>query len=244
MRPTITIENLGKQYRHYQIDRPFKLKEALLRGFRGVRPAAVFWALHNVSFDVRPGHMLGVIGDNGAGKSTLLRLIGGVGRPDKGKVTCQGRIVGFLDIGAGFHPELTGRENIFVNGIIAGLTRREVKQKFDSIIAFAELEAFIDNPLRTYSSGMRMRLGFAVVAHTNPQILLIDEILAVGDRSFQNKCLDRIAQFKANGCTIVLASHNLDSVRQFCNEAIWLERGRLMAHAAANVVVDQYLEQS
>ncbi len=183
------------------------------------------------------------MGPNGAGKSTLLRLIGGVGRPDEGQVTVQGRIGALLDLGAGFHPDLTGRENVFVNGVIAGLTRHEVAQRFDAIVDFAELGAFIDNPLRTYSTGMQMRLGFAVAVHIDPEILLIDEILAVGDLAFQRKCLDRIAQFKDEGCTIILVSHDANSIQQLCDEALWLRRGKLVAYGPADVVAGQYVEE-
>jgi lipopolysaccharide transport system ATP-binding protein len=246
MPEAIVVQNLSKSFRRYHADRPTTLKEVLLRGLRGLRrmaPAERFWALRDVSFSVAPGRMVGVIGPNGAGKSTLLRLIGGVGRPDEGQVTVQGRIGALLDLGAGFHPDLTGRENVFVNGVIAGLTRHEVAQRFDAIVDFAELGAFIDNPLRTYSTGMQMRLGFAVAVHIDPEILLIDEILAVGDLAFQLKCLDRIAQFKAEGCTIILVSHDTSSIQQLCDEVLWLRRGKLVAYGPADVVVSQYVEE-
>lgn len=243
MPDAVAVQNLGKRFRRYHADRPTTLKEALLRGLRQMKPAEYFWALRGVSFGVAPGRMVGVIGPNGAGKSTLLRLIGGVGRPDEGSVEVQGQIGALLDLGAGFHPDLTGRENVFINGVIAGLTRHEVAQRFDSIVDFAELEAFIDNPLRTYSTGMQMRLGFAVAAHTEPEILLIDEVLAVGDISFQRKCLERIAQFKAEGCTIVLVSHDTTLIQQLCDEALWLRAGRVAAHGAADVVAGQYVAE-
>ncbi len=246
MPEAIIVQNLSKSFRRYHADRPTALKEALLRGLHGLRrmaPAERFWALRDVSFSVAPGRMIGVMGPNGAGKSTLLRLIGGVGRPDEGQVTVQGRIGALLDLGAGFHPDLTGRENVFVNGVIAGLTRHEVAQRFDAIVDFAELGAFIDNPLRTYSTGMQMRLGFAVAVHMDPEILLIDEILAVGDLAFQRKCLDRIAQFKDEGCTIILVSHDANSIQQLCDEALWLRRGKLVAYGPADVVAGQYVEE-
>jgi lipopolysaccharide transport system ATP-binding protein len=157
--------------------------------------------------------MLGALGPNEAGKSTLLRLIGGVGQPDQGKVEVHGRIGALLDVGTGFHPHLTGRETVFINDVISGLTRREIEQRFDAILAFAELEEFVDNPLRTYSTSMQMRLAFAVAAHIEPEILLIDEFLAVGDISFQRKCLDRIVQFRAQSCTIILVPHDASLVR-------------------------------
>jgi len=246
MPKAIIVQNLSKSFRRYHADRPTTLKEVLLRGLRGLRriaPAERFWALRDVSFSVAPGRMVGVIGPNGAGKSTLLRLIGGVGRPDQGNVEAHGRIGALLDLGAGFHPDLTGRENVFINGVIAGLTRYEVARRFDAIVDFAELETFIDNPLRTYSTGMQMRLGFAVAVHTDPEILLIDEILAVGDLVFQRKCLDRIAQFKDEGRTIVLVSHDTNSIQQLCDEALWLRRGKLVAYGPADVVASQYVAE-
>ncbi len=187
MRGTVVVQGLGKQFRRYHRDRPVTLKEAVVRGLRQMKPVEQFWALREVSCSVAAGRTIGVIGNNGAGKSTLLRLIGGVGRPDEGSVQVHGRIGALLDLGVGFHPDLTGRENVFVSGVIAGLTRHEVAQRFDSIVAFAELQQSIDSPLRTYSSGMQMRLAFAVAIHTEPEILLIDEVLAVGDLAFQRK---------------------------------------------------------
>ena len=181
MRGTVVVQGLGKQFRRYHRDRPVTLKEAVVRGLRQMKPVEQFWALRELSCSVAAGRTLGVIGNNGAGKSTLLRLIGGVGRPDEGSVQVHGRIGALLDLGVGFHPDLTGRENVFVSGVIAGLTRHEVTQRFDSIVAFAELQQSIDSPLRTYSSGMQMRLAFAVAIHTEPEILLIDEVLAVGE---------------------------------------------------------------
>jgi lipopolysaccharide transport system ATP-binding protein len=243
MADAIVAHNLSKRFRRYHADRPTTLKEAVLRGLRRVRPVEYLWALRDVSFDISQGRMIGVLGPNGAGKSTLLRLIGGVGQPDGGQVTTHGRIGALLDLGAGFHPDLTGRENVFINGVIAGLTRDQVARRFDAIVDFSELEAFIDSPLRTYSTGMQMRLGFAVAAHTDPEILLIDEILAVGDIAFQHKCLDRIAQFKADGCTIILVSHDASSIQQLCDEALWLRQGQLVAYGPADVVVNQYVAE-
>src|SRR5438874_8286664 len=189
MRGTVVVQGLGKQFRRYHRDRPVTLKEAVVRGLRQMKPVEQFWALRELSCSVAAGRTIGVIGGNGAGKSTLLRLIGGVGRPDEGALTVKGRIDALLDLGAGFHPDLTGRENVFISGVINGLTRREVSQQFDSIVAFAELEEFIDSPMRTYSTGMQMRLAFSVATHTHPKVLLIDEVLAVGDLAFQHKCL-------------------------------------------------------
>src|SRR5215813_7941582 len=237
----LIVQNLSKQFRRYHHDRPWTLQEAFLQGLRRMRPTEYFWALHEVSFSIAYGRMVGVIGPNGAGKSTLLRLIGGVGRPDKGTIRVHGQIGALLDLGTGFHPELTGRENVFVSGVIAGLTRREVAQRFDAIVAFAELEEFIDSPLRTYSTGMQMRLGFAIAAHIEPELLLIDEVLSVGDLSFQRKSFERIAEFKAKGCTIVVITHDLPCIRELCDEVLWLQEGRLIAYGSAAEVVDQYV---
>ena len=243
MPDAISVQGLAKQFRRYQADRPRTLKETFIRRFHGVRPVERFWALRDVSFSVSSGRMLGVIGANGAGKSTLLRLIGGVGRPDNGSVQVHGRIGALLDLGVGFHPELSGRENVFISGVIAGLTRREVAQRFESIVAFAELPRFIESPLRTYSTGMQMRLAFAVAVHTAPAILLIDEVLAVGDASFQQKCLQRIAQFKAEGCAIILVSHDTALIQQLCDEVVWLRAGRVVAQGNPEIVVGQYLDE-
>jgi lipopolysaccharide transport system ATP-binding protein len=236
------VEGQGvcRAYRRYGADRPWTWQEALVRGWRRFQPPDVFWALRDVSFRIAPGRMVGLIGANGAGKSTLLRLIGGVGRPDAGQITVRGRIGALLELGAGFHPELTGRENAVITGVISGLTKAEVAAQFDAMVRFAELEDFIDSPLRTYSSGMIMRLAFAVAAHIEPEVLLIDEVLSVGDLAFQEKCLERIRSFKARGCTIVLVSHDAEQVAELCDEALWLHAGRLVAHGPAPQVVTQY----
>ena len=239
----IVVQNLAKRFRRFQANRPTTLVETIARGFRGLRAVDYFWALQDVNFSVASGQMLGVIGHNGAGKSTLLRLLGGVGQPEQGEVRVNGRIGALLDLGTGFHPELTGRENLFVAGIIGGLTRREVTERFDEIVAFAELEPFIDSPLRTYSTGMQMRLAFAVAVHIEPEILLIDEVLAVGDIAFQQKCLNRIAQFKANGCTIVLVSHDVGTVQALCDQVLWLRRGAVAALGPTDAVAAQYVAE-
>jgi lipopolysaccharide transport system ATP-binding protein len=187
--------------------------------------------------------MLGIIGVNGAGKSTLLRLIGGVGKPDEGGIVVNGKIGALLDLGTGFHPDLTGRENIYISGVIAGLLRQQVSDRFDEIVEFSELAEFIDHPVRTYSTGMLMRLAFSVAVHTEPDILLIDEVLAVGDIAFQRKCLERITQFKSQGCAILLVSHDMATVRQLCDEALWLQKGLQRAHGPTDVVVGQYVAE-
>lgn len=242
MGAAIIAHEVGKKFRLHHADRPKQLKELFVRGPRQLKPKGHFWALRQVSFEVKAGQAVGIIGRNGSGKSTLLRLISDIMRPDEGYVKTQGRLGALLDLGTGFHPDLTGRENVFTDGIITGLTRQEVKQHFDSIVAFAELEDFIDSPLRTYSSGMQMRLAFAIAVHTDPDILLIDEVLAVGDIAFQQKCLDRIEEFKRRGCTIVLVSHDPETTKRFCDEAIWLQGGELIIHDRADVVTDKYVE--
>jgi lipopolysaccharide transport system ATP-binding protein len=238
----IEVSNVSKVFRRYRPDRPHTLQEVLARGFKGIRSRERFWGLRDVSFTVPRGRTVGIIGTNGSGKSTLLRLVGGIGRPDTGRVKVSGRIGALLDLGSGFHTDLTGRENAIVGGVLNGLTRREVLRRLDEIVAFAEVEKFIDNPMRTYSTGMQMRLAFSTAVHTNPEVLLIDEVLSVGDTAFQRKCLDRIAQFKANGCSILLVSHSSSMVQNLCDEALWLNGGLLMAHDSAHEVVRQYVE--
>lgn len=236
----IVVEGLGKRFRRYSEDHTWTLQETILRGFKRRQADDYFWALKDVSFQVPEGKMLGLIGRNGAGKSTLLRLIGGVGEPEMGRISTQGRIGALIDLGAGFHPDLTGRENVFINGVISGLLRKEVVQRFDDIVQFSELEEFIDSPLRTYSTGMRMRLAFSVAVNIDPDILLIDEVLAVGDSAFQLKCLERIDEFKGKGCTIVLVSHDTNLVARICDEALWLDGGQIAARGPAEMVVMQY----
>ena len=244
MHPKIIVEEVGKRFRRYDPARPWTLQETLQRGLRGTRPIESFWALRNISFTVGEGRVLGIIGSNGSGKSTLLRLVAGVGRPEEGRIQIAGRLDAVLDLGAGFHPDLTGRENILVNGVVNGLTRREVADRLDAIVAFAELEEFIGFPLRAYSTGMQMRLAFAIATHTSPDILLVDEVLGVGDLSFQKKCLARFCQFKSGGCTILLVSHDLELVKTFCDDAIWLDGGKIQANGPAQEIVAQYLAVS
>lgn len=241
MDKAIVVEGVSKRFRHYSPERPRTFQDTLLRGLRNLGPAEEFWALQDVSFDINRGNMLGVIGQNGAGKSTLLRVVGGVIKPDRGRVTINGRIGALIDMGAGFHPDLTGRENIFINGVISGLTRIDVEKRFESIVEFSELDEFIDSPLRTYSTGMQMRLAFAVSTHISPEILLIDEILAVGDISFQRKCLDRIDRFQKGGCAIILVSHDTTLVGQLCNEVLWMREGRVRAHGPGDAVIREYV---
>ena len=241
MQPVIVVEGLSKRYRRYNSERPRTIHEAVLKGLGWRRHLKDFWGLRGVSFSIERGRMAGVVGRNGAGKSTLLRLLGGVGRPDEGGASVRGRVSGLLQLGAGFHDDLTGRENVRLDGLINGLTRREVARRFDAIVDFAELHHCIDAPLRTYSTGMKMRLAFAVAIHTNPDVLLIDEVLAVGDAAFQKKCLERIDHLKDDGCTIVYVSHDSATVRELCDEVLWLDSGRLMAHGTPDEVIPMYL---
>ena len=240
MREAIIVQKLGKHFTRYHANRPATIMEAALSGFRRIKPVEHFWALRDISFTVAPGEMLGVIGHNGAGKSTLLQLIGGVGRPDEGRVKVNGQIGALLDLGAGFHADLTGRENLFVTAVVAGLTRREVARRFNNIVEFAELEQSIDNPVRTYSTGMQMRLAFAVAVHTEPNILLVDEFLSVGDLAFQAKCLHKISQLKAQGCAIVLISHDTGQIEKLCDRALWLKHGQVVVDGEPEVVAGQY----
>lgn len=240
MAPAIVVTGVGKTFRRYHTNRPSTIQELVAKGLRGMRTVERFWGLRDINFSVEAGRTVGIIGSNGSGKSTLLRLIGGVGQPDEGSIQVNGRIGALLDLSAGFHPDLTGRENAMLAGILNGLTRKQVHQRLDSILDFAEVEAAIDNPIRTYSSGMQLRLAFAVAVHTEPEILLIDEVLAVGDVSFQRKCLDRIAQFKAAGCSILLVSHVDRMVERLCDEVVWLDNGVLKAQGPTGEVVHQY----
>lgn len=240
MNLALRTSGLGKQYRLFHSDRSLTFQSVIINGFRKIRPKEKFWVLRDLDIELLRGRALGVIGRNGAGKSTLLRLVSGVIKPDKGQIQTSGRIGGLLGVGVGFHSELTGRENVIINGVISGMTRNEIRVRMEDIIQFAELENVIDDPLRTYSSGMRMRLGFSVVAHTDPEILLIDEVLAVGDLDFQQKCLERIKQFKANQCAILLVSHNLNSIRNICDEVLWLDHGQAALQGEAQVVIDAY----
>ncbi len=240
MENLIKVVDLSKGFVRRHKLRPRTLKEAIIRRHYFHNKDTNFLALDQVSLEVHPGEIVGIIGRNGAGKSTLLRLIGGVGRPDEGHIYVNGKIGALLELGAGFHPELTGRENVFINGMIAGLTRKQIADRFADIVNFAELEDSIDNPLRTYSSGMQLRLAFAVSVHTSPDVLLIDEVLAVGDIAFQRKCLERIDMFKQGGCAILIVSHDTAQVRDLCDRVIWMRDGRAVATGDPQDVVNQY----
>lgn len=240
----IDIDHATKTYRRYGRRRQFAtLKSALLSGslITDLKPAETFTALQDVSLRVATGETVGVIGPNGSGKSTLLKLVAGITKPTSGTVNVKGRISALIELGAGFHPEISGRENVFINGIMLGLSKREVSQKFEEIVEFAELEEFIDAPVKTYSSGMYARLGFAVAIHVNPDVLLVDEILAVGDQGFTHKCLDKFAEFRRHGKTILLVTHSLSLVERFCDDAVWLDSGLIKAVGDPKRVVDAYL---
>lgn len=240
-RPVIEFQYVNKTYPLYHhITGGIKnLIFHPIQGFRSLRHSQ-FQALKDISFDVRKGETFGIIGKNGAGKSTILGLIAGVLRPNKGRVTVDGRISPLLELGAGFHPELTGRENIMLKGVLIGLTRSEVLTKMDEIISFSELNDFVDQPVRIYSSGMLARLGFSIVASLDPEILLIDEILAVGDMDFQKKCLQRMAVFKKKGVTIVFVSHNLVSVENICDRLLWVENHSVKRLGETSDVLNEY----
>jgi lipopolysaccharide transport system ATP-binding protein len=202
--------------------------------------ATPFWALRAVSFDIYQGETVGIIGANGAGKSTLLRQICGLGRPTTGHARVDGRVAALLELGAGFHPQLTGRENLLVNAIVSGLRRRDASALFDTIVDFAELGDFIDQPLRTFSLGMQMRLAFSVAIHVDPQLLIIDEALSVGDGHFQQKCLDRIEHFRRAGKTLIIVSHEMKTIQSFCSRAIWLRHGKVEGDGPVDEVVPRY----
>ncbi len=254
MFPAITVENLSKCYRNpraqtraaYRTLRE-DLTQLVAQPFNRLRGRAEragsenFWALEDVTFQAPAGEVLGIIGRNGAGKSTLLRILSRITRPTKGRVTIRGRVGSLLEVGAGFHPELTGRENVFLNGAILGMSRNEIRRKFDEIVSFAEVERFLDLPVKQYSSGMYMRLGFAVAAHLDPDILLVDEVLAVGDVAFQKKSLGKMSGLANSGRTILFVSHNLPAVKSLCRSAVLLDQGRIVKHAAAGETVDYFL---
>jgi ABC-type polysaccharide/polyol phosphate transport system ATPase subunit len=240
----IEIVNASKVYRRFTHRRQFStLKSALLSRslVRNLRPDETFPALRQVTLSVPKGETLGVIGRNGSGKSTLLKLVAGITKPTTGTVSVSGRISALIELGAGFHPEISGRENVFINGIMLGLTKREITRRFDEIVEFAELRDFIDAPVKTYSSGMYVRLGFAVAIHVDPDVLLVDEVLAVGDEGFTHKCLDKFADFKRRGKTILLVTHSLGLVEKFCDEALWMDAGRTKLQGDPKRVVGAYI---
>jgi ABC-type polysaccharide/polyol phosphate transport system ATPase subunit len=241
--PAISLVNVSKLYRRYGGRQFATLKSALLSGdlVRKLAPEETFQALKDVSFDVQKGQTFGVVGRNGSGKSTALKLVAGITKPTIGTVRVDGRVSALIELGAGFHPEISGRENVFINGVMLGMSKREIQARFDEIVEFAELEEFIDAPVKTYSSGMYMRLGFAVAIHVDPDVLLVDEVLAVGDEGFTHKCLDKFAEFKRRNKTILLVTHSLGLVERFCDEAVWLDHGTKKAQGDPTRVVGAYV---
>src|SRR3984893_2445502 len=258
MRPIIKVEHLGKRYRIGARERIRTFRAPIMRPpaapWRRLRSrlascepranASEMWALKDVSFEVAPGEVLGVIGRNGAGKSTLLKVLSRITEPTTGRVELYGRVGSLLEVGTGFHPELTGRENIFLSGAIMGMRRIEIARKFDQIVAFAEIEQFVDTPVKRYSSGMYVRLAFAVAAHLDPEILLIDEVLAVGDAAFQKKCLGKMGEVAREGRTVLFVSHSMAAVQSLCHRAVWLESGILSNDGKPGVVVQSYISRS
>jgi ABC-2 type transport system ATP-binding protein len=236
--PAIAVDSVSKKYRLYD-ERNQSLKSALMR--RGRARFTDFWALKDVSFEVPEGKTFALIGENGSGKSTLLKCIARILVPEKGTISRRGKISALLELGAGFHPELSGRDNVFLNGSVLGLSRKEIQRRFDDIVGFAGLEQFIDSPVKNYSSGMYVRLGFSVAIHVDPDILLIDEVLAVGDAEFQVKCIEKVDEMKQRGKTIVIVTHALGSVRNLCDQAVLLEHGVLRRVGDTSEVIDEYL---
>jgi lipopolysaccharide transport system ATP-binding protein len=254
--PSIFVENLSKLYHIGRAQqRHDTLRDALVAGLKApferfrnskseIRNSEdTIWALKDVSFKVQPGEVLGIIGRNGAGKSTLLTILSRITEPTSGRAVINGRVGSLLEVGTGFHPELTGRENIYLNGAILGMTRKEIDQKFDEIVAFAEIEKFLDTPVKRYSSGMYVRLAFAVAAHLEPEILLVDEVLAVGDAGFQKKCLGKMGEVAKEGRTVVFVSHNMGTITRLCKRSLWLGEGKIVLDGLSNKVVSLYQSQ-
>ena len=237
----VSVENVWKYFRLYHEKNQY-LKSTLLRGRRARYDE--FWALKGVDFEIPFGSTFGIIGSNGSGKSTLLKCLAGILSPDKGSVSCNGRMAALLELGAGFHPDLSGRENIYLNGAILGMTRSEIDRKLEEIIDFSGLEKFVDTPVKNYSSGMVVRLGFAVATNVDPEILIIDEVLAVGDESFQHRCHEKIESFRQEGRTIILVSHGLMQVAQLCSTVAWLEKGVIQEIGPSYEVIGKYAGQS
>ena len=243
--PAIDVRSVTKLYRRWGRKRSIgTFKSALLSGRpgRALAPDEAIPALTDVSFAIAPGETVGVVGPNGSGKSTLLKLLAGILRPTAGSVSVRGRLAALLELGAGFHPEISGRENIEINGLLLGLSRKEIARRFDEIVRFAELEEFLDAPVKTYSSGMAVRLGFSIAAHCDPDVLLVDEVLAVGDEAFSRRSLEKFAEFERAGKTLLFVSHDLGLIAERCHRAIWLDRGRVAADGPAGETVTLYRE--
>ncbi|HEY6805545.1 MAG TPA: ABC transporter ATP-binding protein [Pyrinomonadaceae bacterium] len=250
MKPIIAVEGLGKRYRlggqtHNSLrDAVASIVRAPLKRFRSSSSPKTLWALKDVSFEVAPGEVVGIIGRNGAGKSTLLKILSQITRPTTGRVALNGRVGSLLEVGTGFHSELTGRENVFLNGAILGMTRAEIQRKFDEIVSFAETEQFLDTPVKHYSSGMTVRLAFAVAAHLEPEILIIDEVLTIGDVEFQKKCLGKMDEVTRAGRTVLFVSHDLNSVNAICERALLLHEGQIVKSGVTADVTRYYLDHS
>lgn len=252
MKPVIKVQNLSKSYQLGGKAEPYQtFRETISQTVRAPINAMrrernggdkTIWALDDVSFEVQPGEVVGIIGHNGAGKSTLLKVLSRITEPTRGRVDLWGRVGSLLEVGTGFHPELSGRENIFLNGAILGMKRSEIERKFDEIVAFAEVEKFIDTPVKRYSSGMFLRLAFAVAAHLEPEVLVVDEVLAVGDASFQKKCLGKMSDVANAGRTVLFVSHNMGAIQGLCGRAIWLSGGKVVGQGEANQIVADYME--
>ena len=250
--PIITVENLTKKYilKHQNAAGYTALRDVLTAKTKQLinlkstptSTAEEFLALNDVSFEINEGDRVGIIGRNGAGKSTLLKILSRIVAPTKGRITIDGRVASLLEVGTGFHPELTGRENIFLNGSILGMSKEEIKQKFDEIVAFSEVERFLDTPVKRYSSGMYVRLAFSVAAHLDPEILIVDEVLAVGDAAFQKKCLGKMDDVSRSGRTILFVSHNMQMIQKLCNKGILLNKGKVLQDGSLDAVVKNYLE--
>lgn len=241
----IDIENVSRIYQKYSARHRFQtFKSAFVKGdlFKALKPDELVTALDEVNFQIKKGTTFGIIGENGSGKSTLLKVVAGITKPTSGRVAVRGKVSALIELGAGFHPEISGRENVYINGIMLGLSKREINEKFDEIVRFAELEEFIEAPVKTYSSGMYMRLGFSIAINVNPDILLIDEVLAVGDASFVPKCLDRIDDFRRRKKTILFVSHDLRTVEKICDQVVWLKEGKIRAMGHPKRVIDLYLQ--
>jgi lipopolysaccharide transport system ATP-binding protein len=250
--PALSVDSLSKEFRLGARNAGYRtFREAVmdlaagplrrLKNGRAQDEAETLWALRDVSFDVQPGEVVGIIGRNGAGKSTLLKVLSRITKPSRGRIRIRGRVASLLEVGTGFHPELTGRENIFLNGAILGMTRREIARKFDEIVQFAEVDRFIDTPVKRYSSGMYLRLAFGVAAHLEPEILVIDEVLAVGDASFQRKCLSKMEDVGRHGRTVLFVSHSMTAINRLCSRAILLERGTIIDDGISHRVTSSYL---
>lgn len=252
--PIIQVKGIAKKYVIRHENAPYKtFQETIINAAKApfnlikknndrLPKKEIFWALKDITFDVNRGEVIGIIGRNGAGKTTILKILSRITEPTEGKITLRGRVASLLEVGTGFHPELTGRENIYLNGAVLGMTKKEIDSKFDEIVKFAEVEKFLDTPVKRYSSGMYVRLAFAVAAHLEPEILLVDEVLAVGDIAFQKKCLGKMGDIAKGGRTVLFVSHNMGAIQSLCESAIWLDNGQIVKRGTANEVVTDYEE--